>query len=135
MTNSKEIKELIARIETLEQAVFGISSDKKIKKISDVPTEGMEFDLNDRAFFKQYTAKKMNGPKKFTLIVAYKAKGVVDIDISLKDIEKTWKKMKGLLEVPFQRIYGTRAKENAWLNSERDGLFSLSKEWKKIFRK
>jgi len=135
MINSKIIKELVTRIEILEQAVFSVSGDKKVKKISDVSTKGIEFDLNDRAFFKQYITKKMNGAKKFTLIVAFKAKGIVDFDISLQDIEKTWKKMKGLLGGSSQRVYGTRAKENRWLNSERDGFFSLSREWKKIFRK
>ena len=132
MTN-ENLAHIIARLEKLEKAVFG--SDVKEKKlsfeISTVKTD-IDFSINERAFVKRYTTDK-SGPKKFTLLLAYLAKGEVDKNIELSEIKKHWGKMtsKTLLG-KFNMFYPNDAKTRGWIDSKEYGSYNLTNEWKAI---
>lgn len=93
------------------------------------------FELNERAFVKHY-CKNLNGAGKFVLILAYLARGDELKDIPLTDIKNLWNKMTAdaLLGMTFNRKYPTDAKERGWVNSKKQGHYSLSKTWADIFR-
>jgi len=77
----------------------------------------------------------MSGPKKFTLLLAYLAKGDLKKVIALEEIQKQWNKMtaKSLLGMEFNRFYPASAKENDWVNSEKNGSYNLRPAWTAIF--
>jgi uncharacterized protein YkuJ len=132
MTN-ENLAHIITRLEKLEKAVFG--SDTKEKRVSaktsDVKTD-IDFSINERAFVKRYTTDK-SGPKKFTLLLAYLAKGEIDKNIELSEIKKHWGKMtsKALLG-KFNMFYPNDAKTRGWIDSKEYGNYNLTNEWKTI---
>lgn len=129
MTN-EDLTHIIARLEKLEKAVFGSDvKEKKIsQKISEVKTD-IDFSINERAFVKRYATDK-SGPKKFTLLLAYLAKGEVDKNIELSEIKKHWGKMtsKTLLG-KFNMFYPNDAKTRGWIDSKEYGSYNLTNEW------
>ena len=94
-----------------------------------------DFELNGRAFVKRYCTD-LSGAGKFVLVLASLARGDESKDVSLIDIKKSWSKMTAgtLLGIPFNGKYSTEAKEHGWVNSSKQGYYSLSKAWKDIFR-
>jgi hypothetical protein len=94
----------------------------------------LDFSTPIRAFVKRH-GNGMSGPKKFTSLVAYLAKGETTTEISLAEIEKQWNKMtaKSLLAVKFNRFYSSQAKENDWVNTSKTGSYSLRPSWKEVF--
>ena len=124
--------EIMKRIEKLEAVVFG--PKKTVAKLS--KSAGLAFDLdfgiNNRAFVKKYS-KRLSGPKKFILILSYLAKGQTKTEVSIDKIKKDWGKMKSLFGGEFNAFYSTTAKDNNWANSEKHGLWFLTKDWKNIF--
>jgi hypothetical protein len=91
----------------------------------------LNFALNPRAFIKAH-AQGLNGPKKFVLLLAYLAKGVVGTEIELKNVHKQWDKMTAstLLGSRFNRFYSNTAKDNGWVDAPRQGIYVLSPSWK-----
>jgi hypothetical protein len=87
-------------------------------------------DMNIRAFIKQYS-KKMSGPKKFTLLLAYLVKGESGKEKSIEEIKKQWNKMKSLLG-KFNMSYTDRAKIKGWVSSKKYGFYNLTKEWQNV---
>src|SRR5579885_370708 len=87
-------KKLTERIEKLEKAVF--HSDKKNKsQISEQKNKShnlIDYSINIRAFVKRYTKGK-SGPKRFTLLLSYFAKGEIGKAVDLSEIKKHWGKM------------------------------------------
>lgn len=132
MTN-ENLTHIVARLEKLEKVVFG--SDMKEKKlpakISNMET-GIDFSINERAFVKRYATDK-SGPKKFTLLLAYLAKGEIDKNIEISEIKKHWGKMtsKALLG-KFNMFYPNDAKTRGWIDSKKYGSYNLTSEWKVI---
>ena len=132
MTN-ENLAHIIARLEKLEKAVF--ESDMKEKKISaktsSIKTD-IDFSINERAFVKRYATNK-SGPKKFTLLLAYLAKGEIDKNIELSEIKKHWGKMtsKTLLG-KFNMFYPNDAKNRGWVDSKEYGKYNLTNEWKNV---
>lgn len=132
MTN-ENLAHIIARLEKLEKAVF--KSDVKEKKLSaktsNVNTD-IDFSINERAFVKRYATDK-SGPKKFTLLLAYLAKGEIDKNIELSEIKKHWGKMtsKTLLG-KFNMFYPNDAKTRGLIDSKEYGSYNLTSEWKTI---
>ena len=94
----------------------------------------IDFSMPIRPFVKKYAAG-MNGPKKFTLVLAHLAGGDPGKKVSLEDVEKQWNKMtaKGLLGVKFNRFYSSKAKDHDWVHTEKSGLYQLRPSWQKIF--
>lgn len=132
MTN-ENLAHIIARIEKLEQAVFetAIKEKKLPAKTSDIKMD-IDFSINERAFVKRYATDK-SGPKKFTLLLAYLAKGEIEKNIELSEIKKYWGKMtsKALLG-KFNMFYPNDAKTRGWVGSKEYGSYNLTNEWKVI---
>jgi hypothetical protein len=126
----ENIAQLTQRIERLEKVVFG-KSGFGLKKGSGITTSvEINFSLNERAFVKRYTAGK-SGPKKFTLLLAYLAKGKVGENISLSDIKKHWNKMKSILG-EFNMFYPNDAKTRGWVDVDGHGIYKLTEEWEQV---
>jgi hypothetical protein len=106
------------------------SSTAKTKPISVAP----DFSMPIRAFVKK-NGLGMNGAKKFVLLVAYFTKGYQTKRASLAEIEKHWNKMTGkTLLGKYNAIYSLRAREHAWVNTEKAGSYYLRPEWTEIFQ-
>ena len=95
----------------------------------------VRFDLNERAFVKRYAKNISGGQRKFTLLLAFLAKGDTAKDVSLNDIEQVWNKTssKTLLGMKFNRFFPTTAKEHGWVNSRKRGFYNLERSWKDVF--
>ena len=106
-------------------------SDKK-KNIPQAISHNVDFSLNERAFVKRYTINK-SGPKKFTLVLAYLAKGEVEKNIEIGEIKKHWGKMsaKNMLG-KFNMFYPNDAKTRGWIDSKEYGAYNLTSEWKNV---
>ncbi|MFH1066528.1 MAG: hypothetical protein V1746_01300 [bacterium] len=144
--NNKDVSDLIERLEQarelLNEALILAKKDgsktaslKKpfyAKEKSSPPT--LDFSMPIRAFVKRHGID-MSGSKKFTLLVAYLAKGDLKKTVPLVEIHKQWNKMtaKGLLGMEFNRFHSSPAKENDWVNTEKSGSYNLRPSWKAIF--
>jgi hypothetical protein len=76
----------------------------------------------------------MSGARKFTLLIAYIAKGDVKKSVDLAEIKQHWNKVKakGLLGMTFNSKYPTEAKEYDWVDGSA-GAYVLRPGWKGIF--
>lgn len=97
-------------------------------------SERIDFSKPIRPFIKQH-AGGLSGPKKFTLVLAYLAGGDAGKKVALEDIHTCWSRMtaRGLLGMKFNRFYSATAKDNDWVNTEKNGLYHLRPSWKDIF--
>jgi len=131
MTN-QDYLQIISRLDKLEKAVFFSSASGPRSVASDKIGRGIVFSINERAFVKRYASGK-SGPKKFTLLLAYLAKGQVNSNIELSDIKKHWNKMtaKNMLG-KFNMFYPNDAKTRGWIDSKEYGAYNLTNEWKKL---
>lgn len=136
--------DLIAKLKSIrnlvDECLMVATSGKKIPKIDLSGSVEMRqvtptFELNERAFVKRY-CKNLNGAGKFVLILAYLTHGDESKDIPLNDIKRLWNKMTAdaLLGMTFNGKYPTDAKERGWVNSRKQGHYSLSENWTDIFR-
>jgi hypothetical protein len=127
-----ELATVLKRLERLEQAVFKSKQGKRMSNTaSHVAKDGeIDFTINPRAFVKRYAARR-SGPRKFTLMVAYFAKGKTGVNISLSEIIKNWNKMLSrILLGKFNRFYPNQARTSGWIDSTQRGTYCLTKEWK-----
>lgn len=94
----------------------------------------LDFEANERAFVKAH-ARGLSGPKKFVLLLAHLTKGKLGVDVELKNIEKHWNRMTApnLLDGKFNRFYTNSAKESGWVNTKKQGMYSLRPQWRDIF--
>ena len=98
-------------------------------------TASVDFGAPERHFVKQH-ARGMSGAKKFTLILSYMTKGKTSTSVGLKEIEKRWNRMTGLLGgKKFNRAHSNRAKDNGWVDSPNKGHYVLTPRWKEILLK
>jgi len=140
MNQSELIKKLNQAKKIIDECLIFSSKKTKFKKDKKIGStqfskkQNFDFTLNHRAFFKDYLNKKMNGQKKFTLIVAYLAKGKLNVEINKSEVENLWNnKVKVFMEGKCKGVYGTRAKDNKYLDSPKFGSYILLKNWIKIF--
>jgi hypothetical protein len=98
-----------------------------------VTRRALDFDTPFRAFVKR-SATGMSGARKFTLLVAYIAKGDVKKSVDLAEIKQHWNKVKakGLLGMTFNSKYTSEAKEHDWVDGAA-GAYVLRPGWKGIF--
>jgi len=131
MDQEKIIKQILERLERLENAVFGVKDIRKPKKIGT-----FNFEMNERAFIRQYV-KGLSGPKKFVLLLAYIVKGEAGKEISLNEIKERWNKMttKPLMGYEFNLYYSSEAKNQGWVDSKKYGFYCLTPNWIEIFSK
>ena len=130
----QHLTHVIRRIEKLEKAVFGTGKSKKAKKKKEpILSSDLDFSLNERAFVKRYASDK-SGPKKFTILLAYLAKGELDKNVELREIKKLWNRMKSkvLLGGEFNLFYPNDAKNRGWIDSKQRGIYHLTREWKNV---
>ena len=83
-----------------------------------------------RAFVKAH-ARTLSGPKKFALLVAYLSKNNPEKTVPLTDIESNWNKMTGLLG-EYNPAHSTRAKDNGWVDSPKQGVYVIVPGWEII---
>lgn len=119
-SDSKHLKPIASR-----------SLNKKIN-LSSLSTDKLDYGQNSRVFFRNNVKTTMNGQKKFTLLVAYLANGKENQAVLKKDIEKLWKDVKIFVGGDCKNIYGTRAKDDEYLDSFKIGVYTLGKKWKNI---
>ncbi len=130
---TENLTDIIARIEKLEKAVFSPKTKEKklLTKVSDI-NQDIDFSINERAFVSRYVADK-SGPKRFTLLLAYFAKGEIEIDIELSEVKKHWEKMSAkTLLGKFNMFYPNDAKTRGWIDSKKHGIYNLTNAWKEV---
>lgn len=132
----KLLDEAIALME--KKGHRAVTTRKPVPGAADkVSTSGraVDFSMPIRAFVKRY-GLGMNGARKFVLLVAYCTKGDSAKRVSLAEIERQWNKMTGknLLGMKFNGIYSVRAREHAWVNTEKAGSYHLRPEWREILQ-
>jgi hypothetical protein len=88
----------------------------------------VDFTLPVRAFMSRY-AKGGTGHRSLALLVARLAEGQVSKEVHAGELKAEWNRLTGLLGGPYAGMYGTRAKNNAWVDSPRDGIFVLLPDW------
>jgi hypothetical protein len=93
-------------------------------------TKQVDFGLNIRNFVNTH-ASSMSGPERFALLVAYAAKGKTDQEVDLAQIAKQWNKMTAHLG-KFNPAYTTRAKDEGWVDSPKQGQYKLLSKWTEI---
>jgi hypothetical protein len=138
--NSADARALIEKARALLQQASDIldSGSDTRSKPNRVPNararsaSGLDFDTPFRAFIKRHAAG-MSGARKFTLLVAYIAKGDVKKSVDLAEIRQHWNKVKakGLLGMTFNPKYTSEAKENDWVDASA-GAYVLRPDWKGI---
>lgn len=96
---------------------------------------GLDFGKPLRPFIKTYR-KGLSGPKKFTLLVSWLCKGDANKQIALSEVEKQWNKMttKSLLGMKFNRFFPAAARTNDWVESKKQGMYSLRPDWRDALR-
>ena len=91
---------------------------------------GPKFSIPMRAFVKTH-ARKLSGPKKFALLVAYLSNNNSEKAVPFADIESNWNKMTGLLG-KYNSAHSTRAKDNGWVDSPKQGFYVIVPGWEAI---
>lgn len=141
----ENIVQKLQQIKSLAELCIGeLSSKEGLKKkqvkglLTAEPTGAarINFDMSARAFVRKY-GERMSYPQKFTLLIAFLSKGKLSVEISLKNIEKLWKRMtsKDLLKGKFNRSYSTKAKTQGWIREgKKAGFYRLDPSWTNIFK-
>jgi hypothetical protein len=94
------------------------------------PSIRANFSTPIRAFVKAH-ARALSGPKKFALLVAYLSKNDPGKTVPFTDIESNWNKMTGLLG-KYNPAHSTRAKDNGWVDSPKQGVYVIVPGWEVI---
>lgn len=92
----------------------------------------LDYSLPERAFMKKHSAR-LSGAKKFTLLLAYLAKGKAGQEVQLAEIAKRWNKMTSILGYEFNRFFTNAAKENGWVDVKKAGVYVLRPSWREVF--
>jgi hypothetical protein len=142
---NSQTTELIARVEEARNALdaaLGIlkGGGDPLEKANTAhaartaSSPALDFTMPIRPFVKKHSGG-MNGPQKFTLLLAYLTKGDTTKAVGLSAVEAQWSKMTGknLLGMKFNRFYTAQARENDWASTEKAGAYRLRPAWKAIF--
>jgi hypothetical protein len=89
----------------------------------------LDFSKPQRAFVKMHAKYAPSGAKKFVLLVAYLAKGKVDVEVSLTKIESEWNRMTLLMGGKFNRFFTSSARESGWVDTRKKGVYVLCPSW------
>lgn len=131
-----QINSIISRLEKLEAEVFtshGTSLPKTSRSQKAIVPPDLNFSINERAFVNRYVAGK-SGPKRFTLLLAYLAKGKEGSEVAMVDLKKAWKNMSGKsLLGKFNGYYPNKAKDWGWVDTPKHGHYALTNEWRTCY--
>ncbi|MFA6432309.1 MAG: hypothetical protein WCV82_00615 [Candidatus Paceibacterota bacterium] len=109
------------------------SSVKSLQKGTTFDAHTINFNQNNRAFFKKYIGD-MTGPEKYTLTLAFCAKGKIGLPVESEKINNLWNKLFVIFGGKLtSRTYATRAKEKGWIDSNKHGEYFLRDQWAAIF--
>jgi hypothetical protein len=102
---------------------------------SRVVPKSVDLTIQIKAVVKRH-AKNMSGPEKFTLLLAWLAKGDPKTEVQLGSIMSLWNKMsaKNLLGGKFNHFYPNQAKTNDWVESKKTGKYNLRPGWQDILK-
>lgn len=132
-----QIKVLVDQCITLlgDETSTRPTSKTKLERPSKITPKGLDFHLPERAFIRAY-ARNLSGPKKFVLLIAYLAKGKVNVDVQLRDVEKHWNRMTSpsLLDGKFNRFYSNAARERGWVDTKKAGIYVLRPTWMDVLQ-
>jgi len=110
------------------------SPKKKAQLMNDLQKAvHIDFTKPLRPFMKIY-GKDLSGPKKFTLLLGWLAKGELKKEVELSDIESRWNRMTSLLDMKFNRFFPANAKDNDWVESKKKGKYNLRPAWRNVIK-
>ena len=89
----------------------------------------ISFDSPVLAFMNKH-ARGLNGSQKFTLLLARLARGKTTTEVSYRELEKKWNKMKTVMGGPINAVYANRAKAKGWVDSKKHGIYHVCEPWK-----
>lgn len=116
------------RSRTPRQRPASVGRSSRSAKPKSAAAAALDFSLRVPAFIKRH-ATGVSGPRKFTILVARLTKGDLKAEASVSEIERQWSKMTRLLG-QFNRAHATRAKDNAWVDSPKTGVYKLLDGWR-----
>ncbi|MBI2069979.1 MAG: hypothetical protein HYT79_05195 [Elusimicrobia bacterium] len=113
---------------------LGTKSKVTVARKALAPARAPKIDFNaPMRFFMKTHARSLKGPEKFTLLLAYLAKGKTgNATVPVKSVEDAWSKMVGLMGGAYNRAYSNRAKDNGWADSPKKGVYVLLPRWSEI---
>lgn len=120
----KLLNEALGPVPRAQQATKRAATPKP----APAPAGAISFNMNVLAFMTKY-ARGRSGPEKFTLLVAFLAKGDVSAQVTSLDINGHWNKMKTALG-PANPAHGNRAKAKGWVEPVKTGTWRLTDTWK-----
>jgi len=88
----------------------------------------LDFSLPAPAFVKRH-GKGLGGPQKFVVLLARLSGGKTGVAVSLRELEKAWNRMTGLMGGKSHPMYAARAKENGWVDAPKTGHYALRSIW------
>jgi hypothetical protein len=129
----KEANGLLANCIAMLERNPRITPKQPTKGATRVPAAApaVDFSLPFRPFINRYMRPNMSGREKFTLVVAFLAKGSVKTEVTLEAIQKLWNSMTSRLE-EFNLAHSTRAKDKGWVDSPKRGSYVLLAQWQEI---
>jgi len=148
MDNSTIIQKLNQAKALVDQSISELTLvvvDKKIPTTQSLETvevfsKKIDFEMNERAFIKNY-GKGKSGPKKFVLLLAYLLRGKIGEEKPKEEIAKHWNKLKSVLKekedekMEYNSYYAVQAKTKNWVDSKKVGFYFLKENWIEIFSK
>jgi hypothetical protein len=96
------------------------------------PVLNIDFALPIRAFVRRYASGDSGGAAKFTMLLAFIARGSDATDVPGERVRSEWGKLTAHLGA-FNRAHATRAKDNAWVDSPAHGAYRLGPLWRGAF--
>ncbi|MBV6474994.1 MAG: hypothetical protein MOGDAGHF_00506 [Rhodocyclaceae bacterium] len=103
----------------------------KVKAVP-VSAQNIDFTQSARAFVLAH-GRKMSGPQKFALLVAWIAKGKTDVIVDIQRVQTDWNRMTAPMGGKFNPAYTTRACDKSWTESPKKGSYRLRSTWTGIF--
>jgi hypothetical protein len=92
--------------------------------------DDLDFTIPVRPFMKTFVS--LSGAKKFVLLVAWIAKGDLQKQVVLSEVEEHWSGMAGMLGLKFNRKFSSDARESDWVKAEKPGVYTLRPNWKQV---
>ena len=121
---------------SLDTSAMPKRATKKLGAPSHAPKpHDVDFGMPVNPFVRKY-GNGLSGQKKFTLLLAWFAKGGLKNEIAISQIRKQWNRMtaKSLLEMEFNQFFPAEARNSDWVELKKKGIYSLRPSWKDIFK-